>query len=75
MYNSRFNIFNVIISLQVNMMHRAPGVYDQWKRPTISDKIWYSNIVQTISPPEPLCCGKRTRIAGTFKFKKQLNEL
>ena len=54
-------------------MHPAPGACDQWKWPTISDKIWYSSIVRKISQLEPLCCG-RTGITSIFKFEKQLNE-
>lgn len=54
-------------------MHPAPGARDQWKWPTISDKIWYSSIVRKISQPEPLCCG-RTGITSIFKSEKQLNE-
>lgn len=64
-----------MISLQVNVMHPTLRVHDQWKRPTNSDEIWYSIILRKISPTEPLCYGRRTGIADTFKFEKQQNEL
>ena len=76
MYKSRYIILYSIISSQVNVMHPAPGgVHDQWKWSTNSDEISCSNIAQKISPPEPLCCGRRSGIAGTFRFEKYFNEL
>ena len=71
MYNSRYNClyYNFLAG---DVMHPASGACDQWKWSTISDEFRYSNNVWKMLPPEPLCCG-RTGIAGTFKFKKQLN--